>query len=219
MDSVKIDQFLQTGFVILEDYLNADQINFLRQEISLVLEHSNFTQEEIIHKKGCILEPQNYRSIHGPKEACVNSTLILKDFFEISCNIFHKKFAHHPEIVSTPFFLHDQYIYKPSDSGAPSSFPSHRDADFLPLQLSKRYEMLSFWCPLDDVNEENGTLAIFPMQAGFCAQNQYFPIFCSAGSVVVLSGKILHKSLPNISSQPRRVYMPQFCMERNFEAQ
>lgn len=146
-----------------------------------------------------------------------------------------------------------------------TAFAWHRDSKWCDTADVEYSPYLSFWCALDDVGEENGTLYIKPYPTcGIVAHSDVtasnsnnsprregknrggkqdeiqrkgggedgdvhltasmlydpmpasasceegVPMTLSAGSVVILSDRVLHCSGSNISDKPRRVWMPQF---------
>ncbi len=111
----------------------------------------------------------------------------------------------HPQTHAQTY---EQYICKPPNSQR-SAFAWHRDSDWCSDGSAIRYApYVSVWCALDDVSEENGTLYVLG------ADGNEKPITANAGTGVLLSDVVPHRSSPNISDQARRVWMPQFSSDR-----
>ncbi len=102
--------------------------------------------------------------------------------------------------------------------GPASEFDIHQDMTSMD---EFRYSPLSLWIPLQDTRKENGTICIvprthwlfspyrgiswpFPFASFKPIIRKYLqPLQFSAGEALVFDPRILHSSLPNISSQPR----------------
>ncbi|ORZ17691.1 hypothetical protein BCR42DRAFT_490404 [Absidia repens] len=112
------------------------------------------------------------------------------------------------------YLLNEQYIIKPPKTKAVSEFAWHCDSDYY-REVSLQNELtVACWIALDDVNENNGTLLVGPLNdksADTNANQQIKEIInIPAGSVVFMSSHIHHKSTGNASSRFRRVFMPQY---------
>ncbi|CAD7701478.1 unnamed protein product [Ostreobium quekettii] len=130
------------------------------------------------------------------------------------------------------FVFNDQYIVKPPSSQL-TAFKWHRDSDQLCASEVDYQPYISVWCALDNMTEGNGALTLLPgsavswqsdaasarpeMDARLCsnmpdstALDRQVVANISAGSLVVLSDTVLHRSGPNLSSFSRRAWMPQF---------
>ena len=103
--------------------------------------------------------------------------------------------------VDTVYLFNEHYVVKPPRSG--TEFGWHADRD---LQLcggdAARY--VSCWCPLDDVDEANGCLAVRDADGGEVS------LRCRAGDVVLLKDDVEHRSGPNGSHRPRRALYAQY---------
>ncbi len=124
----------------------------------------------------------------------------------------------------TAYLFLEQFVVKGADDGM--SLGWHQDAGYLPFD-PPRY--VTVWIPLDDVDEDNGTVYILPygrsgtrervaheLQAGSNDKVGYFgddpgvPVVGPAGSLAVFSSTTFHRSGPNRSAAPRRAYIIQY---------
>lgn len=114
-------------------------------------------------------------------------------------------------------FLCNFMVKEPGE--ASSEMPLHQDWSFVrePEEVS-----VHIWCPLMDVNHENGCLAVVPGThhlsdtirafADDCPFREQFPLLrdsylrelpMKAGEAVLFDGRLVHSSPPNISSRRR----------------
>lgn len=116
---------------------------------------------------------------------------------------------------SEVYLFNEQYIVKPSRSGAASSFLWHRDGDWLCTDEvgidAADVCYLSVWVALDDVTRDNGCLQVItPNSECLCVNVNGIFIEIEKGSAVVMSHTLLHCSGPNKTKFQRRAWMPQF---------
>jgi hypothetical protein len=120
--------------------------------------------------------------------------------------------------------FNEHYVVKPPESYA--EFSWHRDdveqLDMLQDESLFSRDYFSFWCPLDDVRVDNGTLRLLPKSTDTClrfasdawienvAEPLGYDIVCSAGDVVCFTSSLWHRSWPNSSSSWRRVWYVQY---------
>ena len=121
----------------------------------------------------------------------------------------------------------DQYVVKGTDKD--SSFSWHQDSGYVHLDCPM---YLTCWVPLDDVAIENGTVYLLPYsqvgirsvvkhivdprtndKVGYFGREPGVPAIVPAGSIVVFSSYVFHRSGPNLTGNLRRVYLPQYSSE------
>jgi ectoine hydroxylase-related dioxygenase (phytanoyl-CoA dioxygenase family) len=94
-------------------------------------------------------------------------------------------------------------------------------------------EYVSFWCPLDDITEDNGCLLLLPFDApqppgaspdlpasepaldwlqGEAAAPHVLSMNVRAGTAVLFSSQLWHCSKPNVSGRDRRVFYAQYSV-------
>lgn len=154
------------------------------------------------------------------------STLVDDDIFEI---IHANKRSRYNK--RDWFLFNEHYVVKEASSMV--EFRWHRDEDeqLAALVGDKKPLYWSVWIPLDDVNAHNGTI-YFPdnTQIIKASQNGKMPlervvatealvstegepVIVKAGSIVIFSSQVWHRSSINQSSEPRRVYYAQYSSE------
>ncbi len=118
----------------------------------------------------------------------------------------------------------EQFVVKGPEVGMELGW--HQDAGYLPHD-SPAYNTV--WIPLDDVDEDNGTIYVLPygragtrhrvehaLQPGSNDKVGYFgpdpgvPIVMPAGSLAVFSSTTFHRSGPNRTPRQRRAYLAQY---------
>jgi len=121
----------------------------------------------------------------------------------------------------------EQYVVKAAEKGM--KFSWHQDSGYV-RRPHKPY--VSCWCPLDDVNEENGTVYLLPYDragtktkvehvkeagsndlVGYHGDDPGDPVNVPAGSIAVFSSTCFHRSGVNTSAKQRRVYLAQYSPE------
>jgi ectoine hydroxylase-related dioxygenase (phytanoyl-CoA dioxygenase family) len=126
----------------------------------------------------------------------------------------------------------EQFVVKGMEKG--SEFAWHQDSGYVD-HSHKVY--VNGWIPLDDVNEENGTVYILPYsragtkekvvhrplpdsndRVGYFGDDPGVPIICQAGSIVVFSSTTFHRSGANHTNKMRRAYAMQYSPEPIYEA-
>lgn len=119
----------------------------------------------------------------------------------------------------------ESFLVKPSS--LKEEMALHQDWSFTDLQ---KYQMGTFWLPLQDVNEENGCMVILPKSqnlANLYCSNTYetarIPIEAlegtqtiplKKGQVLFFNPAVFHGSLPNLTNQHRVVVTAQIYNEK-----
>jgi len=125
------------------------------------------------------------------------------------------------------YLFNEQYVIKAPERGM--SFAWHQDSGFIPYP---HLPYLTCWIPLDDVSEANGTVHLLPYSRagtrdvvahrrdpqtndliGYSGDDPGDPLTLPAGSIATFSSTLLHRTGPNTSHQPRRVYIAQYTAE------
>lgn len=129
----------------------------------------------------------------------------------------------------TVYFFFDQYVVKGPEGGMPFSW--HQDSGYVVGNGGPpdHAPYLTCWCPLDDANEENGTVRLIPgsHKSGIIAHERRegsndlavdpdsdgVLIEAKAGDIVAFSSLTLHATGANRSRAARRVYLAQYTPE------
>jgi ectoine hydroxylase-related dioxygenase (phytanoyl-CoA dioxygenase family) len=123
------------------------------------------------------------------------------------------------------YLFYEQYVIKTEKTGV--QFSWHQDSGYV---RAKHQPYVSCWCALDDVNESNGTVYVLPYSragvkeriehkqvgtdmVGYFGSDPGTPVIAPAGSIAVFSSVCFHRSGPNTSENPRRVYLAQYSAE------
>jgi len=125
------------------------------------------------------------------------------------------------------YLFNEQYVVKAPERGMP--FAWHQDSGFIPYP---HRPYLTCWIPLDDVSEANGTVHVLPYSRagthdvvahrrdpetndliGYSGDDPGDPLTLPAGGIAAFSSTLLHRTGPNTSHQPRRVYVAQYTAE------
>jgi ectoine hydroxylase-related dioxygenase (phytanoyl-CoA dioxygenase family) len=128
----------------------------------------------------------------------------------------------------TAYLFWEQYVIKCSDKD--TTFSWHQDSGYV---HPYHQPYLSCWIPLDDVNEENGTVSILPYsrvgikswvkhivdphnndKVGYFGSDKGIPVIVPAGSMVCFSSVLFHSSGANLTNKLRRVYLAQYSGEK-----
>jgi ectoine hydroxylase-related dioxygenase (phytanoyl-CoA dioxygenase family) len=126
------------------------------------------------------------------------------------------------------YLFNEQFVVKMGEGE--SEFSWHQDSGYLAKNLpgyDRPY--LTCWCALDDVSEANGTIHVLPFpraggrglvdhdvdaasndHIGYSGSDAGDAVEVSAGSIVVFSSMLLHRSGANHTPRPRRSYVVQY---------
>lgn len=123
----------------------------------------------------------------------------------------------------------EQFVVKGCDAG--SRFGWHQDSGYVGYP---HREYLSCWIALDDVDERNGTIAVLPWtragadpravrpharedgtndMVGYAGDDPGLPVIVPAGTLVMFSSRLLHRSGANQTSRLRRAWLLQYTAE------
>ena len=125
----------------------------------------------------------------------------------------------------------NQFVVKCGEVG--TNFAWHQDSGYVAKRKPSPHKpYLSCWCPLDDVDERNGTIYVLPFSRmpsrevidhrsdgagaeliGYFGDDPGDPVIVPAGSIVAFSTTLLHRSGANTTDRPRRVFLAQYSAE------
>lgn len=127
----------------------------------------------------------------------------------------------------------EQFVVKGTDKKG-AEFTWHQDSGYVDY---RHIYYVNAWIPLDDVNEENGTIYLLnyslagtkekvphkPVpnsndREGYFGKEKGEPAILPAGSIAVFSSTTFHRSGPNYTNKMRRAYAIQFSPETIYEA-
>lgn len=218
----KITQFHTDGYFILDSVIPDEHLELLRQNCEAAIVQKNAAMDELGTDVMGITH-RNQRYFLG-KAA--------QGFPELRQFLFSELMGDICQAVlgGTVYFKSDQFVVKYGMSSM--EFSWHQDSGYSQKRLGDHPEILTFWCPLDDVDEGNGTIYVLPMQrfgkkevvdhvkmegtndlVGYFGDDPGEPIIAAAGSLVVFSSLTFHRSGANSSGRQRRIYTPQYTAE------
>jgi len=221
----KVKFYQENGFVVLKDIYTEQEIDEIAQELDTLFERKS--QENNLEATWV----GEWKNGHKEqKEMSVHSIHNVNFFSSVFTQMLHKK--RFVQAISEATGMKDILLHhtkahvKPAGIGAP--FPSHQDYHYFPF---KKHSVVTAVLHLDDANEKNGGLALFPgshklgplkdtaIQNGdfkyhYVDQNA-FPLDKATqldlkrGDVLVFSYLMVHCSGPNRSGDPRRIILTQ----------
>ncbi|GAB6031487.1 Phytanoyl-CoA dioxygenase domain-containing protein 1 [Chamberlinius hualienensis] len=129
--------------------------------------------------------------------------------------------------MSDPVIIHSMYISKPPFIG--SEVVPHQDATYLYCEPHEK--LIGLWIALEDTDTENGCLWFIPeshkdpvsrrmirvvendqVKLQYVGRNPeydrklFIPVPVKKGDLIVIHGKVVHKSEDNLSKRPRPIY-------------
>jgi ectoine hydroxylase-related dioxygenase (phytanoyl-CoA dioxygenase family) len=127
----------------------------------------------------------------------------------------------------TVYVFNEQYVVKAAEQG--TTFAWHQDSGYIPY-AHRPY--LTCWIPLDHVDESNGTVYLLPYGragsrsvvphrpeegtselVGYAGDDPGDAVIAPAGSVAAFSSTLFHRTGPNTTDRPRRVFIAQYSAE------
>jgi ectoine hydroxylase-related dioxygenase (phytanoyl-CoA dioxygenase family) len=121
----------------------------------------------------------------------------------------------------------EQFVIKGADPD--TKFAWHQDSGYVHEDANA---YVTLWIALDDVTEENGSVYLLPYSRSgirsyikhirdprtndevcYFGSDPGMPVIVPAGTVVVFSSMVIHRSGPNLTDQMRRVYLAQYSGE------
>lgn len=122
------------------------------------------------------------------------------------------------------YLYNEQFVVK--NPNADTDFSWHQDSGYVPYRHTP---YVTAWFALDDTTAENGALHVLPYDragtrdrvehvriagsndaVGYSGDDPGDLVPVAAGSAVVFSSTLFHRSGPNTSAAPRRAYIAQF---------
>jgi ectoine hydroxylase-related dioxygenase (phytanoyl-CoA dioxygenase family) len=125
------------------------------------------------------------------------------------------------------YLFWEQYVIKAGDPD--TAFAWHQDSGYV---HEDHEPYLTCWIALDDVTEENGSVYLLPYSRSgirsyikhihdpelndmvcYFGSDPGIPMTAAAGSIVVFSSVVIHRSGPNRTDRNRRVYLAQYSKD------
>ena len=219
------EKYLEDGYFILDNVLPESELEMVRQECELLIDAQN---KEMERQNTDVLNLSRKNSRYfvflAYKERPHLGKFIFSDLMVDICKA---------TIGNMAYLFWEQFVVKGTDPKG-AEFTWHQDSGYVDY-LHKPY--VNAWVPLDDVNEDNGTVYLLPYKlagtkekiehklvadsndrVGYFGTEKGIPAICQAGSVVVFSSTTFHRSGANNTNKMRRAYAIQFSPEPIYEA-
>ena len=224
--SISDDQktlYAQEGYMVLPSVIPADMLLMLREESAYFMGYMDARMDGGLMPEGAL-------SVRGSRYFVNNMyrysgrlrQFIFSDLMADVCRA---------TLGDSAVLFHEQWVIKGAEKGM--DFSWHQDSGYVHAEDpdTQHPPYLTCWCPLDDVNEENGTVYLLPHSRGgtqgriiphqrdaanndligYTGDDPGIPITAPAGSIVAFSSYNLHRSGANRSPRMRRVYLPQYA--------
>ena len=212
-------QFENEGFCILRNVIPASLLTALQDECQRFMRE----KDEEMDRKGVEVDEINHKGKRyfialRYKDSKIMQELIFSDQLAEICKTI---------LGGNAYLFLEQFVVKAADKGM--TFSWHQDSGYLPYD---HRPYVSCWCPLDDVNEENGTVYLLPykeagtkkriehiLQEGTNDRIGYFgghpgiPAICKAGDIALFSSTCFHRSGSNQTDKSRRALLLQYSAE------
>jgi ectoine hydroxylase-related dioxygenase (phytanoyl-CoA dioxygenase family) len=218
-------QYEEKGFFILEKVIPEEELKTIRNECTELIDEQNKEMDKL-GVDVLNLSRRNSRYF---------VFLAYKDRPQLGNFIFNDRIAEicRATIGENAYLFWEQFVVKGTDKKG-AEFTWHQDSGYVD-SVHKPY--VNAWVPLDDVNEENGTVYLLPYELagtkekiqhkpvpnsndreGYFGSEKGVPANCAAGSIVVFSSTCFHRSGTNNTNKMRRAYAIQFSPEIIYEA-
>ena len=215
----QVQQFEKNGFCVLQNVIPVDLIERLHDECQRFIKE----KDDEMERKGVEIDEINHKGKRyfialRYKDSKVMQELIFSKQMEEICRAI---------LGNNVYLFLEQFVVKVADKGM--KFSWHQDSGYLPFE---HRPYLSCWCPLDDVNEKNGTVYLLPYKnagtrnrmehvlqedtndmVGYFGDNPGVSVICKAGDVAVFSSTCFHRSGANNTNKSRRVLLLQYSAE------
>lgn len=215
----QLNQYNEQGFCILRNVIPPDLIERLRVECQRFIKEKDDEMDE----KGVEVDEINHKGKRYFIALRFKDSKTMQDLiFGNEMEVITKKI-----LGNEAYLFLEQFVVKAADKGM--TFSWHQDSGYLDFE-HKPY--LSIWCPLDDVNEENGTVYLLPYKdagikeridhvlqegtndkVGYFGENPGVPAVLKAGDVALFSSTCFHRSGANNTDKSRRVLLIQYSSE------
>jgi len=215
----QINQYEKDGFVILRNIISPDMIKKIQDECDRFIKEKDAEMD----RKGVLVDGISHKgsryfiAMRNKDSQPMQELIYGKELEEITSRI----------LGENVYLFLEQFVVKAAEKGM--KFAWHQDSGYLAFP-HKPY--LSCWMPLDDVNEENGTVYLLPYDAagtkvridhitdsetndeiGYFGNDPGIPAVLNKGDVALFSSVCFHRSGTNHTNKSRRVLLMQYSPE------
>jgi len=221
LSTEQVEHFRREGYVILPRFMPADILAAVKAECDdeiavrdAEMEKSGVFTQNLTHYK------RRYFLAHSHKRrAALRRWIYSQQMAGVVRSL----------IGDTAFLFLEQFVVKGFDAG--SKFGWHQDSGYVGF---KHREYLTCWTAIDDVNIANGSISILPYSRrggdphsiplhakeegtndmiGYNGPDPGMPVEIPAGSMVLFSSHLFHRSGPNTTQGLRRAWLIQYIPE------
>ncbi len=215
----QLEQFRTEGYFVLERAVSDEHLELLRGGAQFSIDKIDAAMDEA----GTDSLGINHR---GKRYF---SNMIYQDRPELRQFLFSDLMAEICRKTLGPeaYLFWEQYVIKAGDPQ--TAFAWHQDSGYV---HEDHDPYLTCWIALDDVTEENGSVHLLPYSRSgirsyikhiqdpalndmvcYFGSDPGIPMTAPAGSVVVFSSVVIHRSGPNLTGKSRRVYIAQYSKD------
>lgn len=212
----QIEQFERDGFVILKNVIPLELIEKIQSECERFIKEKDAEMDA----KGVEVDEINHKgkryfiAMKNKDSEPMQELLYGKELEAITRGI----------LGDNVYLFLEQFVVKAADKGM--KFSWHQDSGYV---NEKHDPYLSCWMPLDDVDEENGTVYLLPYteagtrtrvehtleagtndKIGYFGENPGVPAIMKKGDVALFSSVCFHRSGSNNTNKSRRVLLMQY---------
>ncbi|MCF8240354.1 MAG: phytanoyl-CoA dioxygenase family protein [Melioribacteraceae bacterium] len=219
-----VSQYENDGFFILDKVIPDEILATLRSECNYLIEQQNKEMDEHgVDELNLSRRNSRYFVFLSYKERKQLGQFIFSDLMESICK---------STIGENAYLFWEQFVVKGTDQKG-AEFTWHQDSGYVD---GKHKPYVNCWIPLDDVNEENGTVYLLPYskagtkekvehkiidgssdRVGYFGDDPGIAAVAKAGSIVVFSSTTFHRSGANKTDKFRRAWAIQYSPEIIYE--
>lgn len=214
-----LEQYRTEGYFVLERALSDEQLELLRGGAQYSIDKLDAAMDEAgVDRIGINARGKRYFS-----------NFIYQDRPELRQFLFSDTMAEICRAVlgDEAYMFWEQYVIKAGDPD--TSFAWHQDSGYV---HEDHEPYMTCWIALDDVTEANGSVYLLPYsrsgiksyikhiadpvtndQVCYFGSDPGLPMTAPAGSIVVFSSVVIHRSGANTTDKMRRVYLAQYSNE------
>ena len=215
---VMTTSFENNGVFVLERVLSAEDLELLRDECSRFIAARDCEMDRLGVDRLDLDHRGRRYFVHAYDESAG-----VRDFLRSEFMVQIARSA----LGDRVYLFNEQYVVKAAERGM--RFGWHQDSGFIPY-AHRPY--LTCWITLDDVDEINGTVYLLPYaragtrdvvehvrdeetsdMVGYFGDDPGDPVVVPAGSIACFSSTVFHRSGPNTTDRPRRIYVAQYSAE------
>jgi len=221
-DEAQRQSFTKHGFMIVPEFLDDAELELVRSACDHEVERvAQDMRSSGVSQRGINILDRKYFISNARLQRPELGRVIFSDKTEAICRA----------IIGDTAYLHnEQFVVKMMDQA--TSFAWHQDSGYSVHEggAAPHEPYLTFWIALDDMSEANGTISVMPFtrhapsreilkhnwsdeahaMVGYDGDDPGDLVEVPAGTLVLFSSRLLHRSGPNTTPRPRRSYFVAF---------